>query len=233
MSTTVVRSSIDTGRAFGNVIVQDYQTPTYAASLTITTLANAEETIVKVALTGALTLIAGTTNPLIGDKLILLLSADSTARAVTYSTGFTTTSTTDTVAASKTGVSEFIYNGTTWDKVSSINPAGTPAAGSGGAVTVSSPAYTATLALTPAAGANKYIVGQLTGAMTINVTTTNMVAGDITHFVFSADGTNRVVTFGTAMKTSGTMTVVASKFGGVSFMYDGTQMVALGREITA
>lgn len=233
MSTTVARTNQQTGRSRGNVIVQDYQTPTYASSLAVTTLANSEETVVKLALTGNITLTVGTTNPLIGDKLIFLLSADSTARTVTYSTGFATTSTTDTVAASSTGTSTFRYNGTTWDKVSSINPGGTPATGSGRAVTISAPAYSATLALTPAAGDNRYNVAQLTGAMTINLTTTNMVAGDILTFTFAADGTNRVVTFGTGMKTSGTMTVVANKFGGITLMYDGTQAVAMGREITA
>jgi len=234
MSTTVARSNQLTGRSRGSVIVQDYQTPTYAASIAITTLANAEETIVKVALTGNLTLTVGTTNPLIGDKLILILSSDSTARTITYSTGFATTSTSDTLAVSSTGTAMFRYNGDTWDKVSSINPSGTPGgSGSSPAVTYASPAYAATLALTPAAGDSRYTVGQLTGAMTINITTTNLSAGNIVSFVFSADGTNRVVTFGTGMKSSGTMTVVASKFGGISFQYDGTQLVALGREITA
>jgi len=59
------------------------------------------------------------------------------------------------------------------------------------------------------------------------------VAGDQASFTFGADGTNRVVTFGTGMKSSGTLTVVASKWGGITFQYDGTQLVALGREITA
>jgi len=233
MSTTTFRESRKTGRSYGNVITQESQTPAYAASIAITTVATVCETTVKVALTGALTLTVGTTNPLIGDTLILILSTDSTARAITYSTGFSTAATSDTIAASSTATVSFRYNGTTWDKINSANPTGTPGtSGSPRPVTVSAPAYTATLALTPAAGDNRYNIA-LTGAMTINVTTTNMVAGDQATFTFGADGTNRVVTFGTGMKSSGTLTITASKWGGITFQYDGTQLVACGREITA
>lgn len=231
MSTTTIRINQKTGRSTGNVIAQDHIAVAYAASITIVNNPNTEESTRKIGtLTGALTVIADTTNPLIGDRLILAYVADTSARTITYSTGFSTGTSTDTIAASTSGVSTFRYNGTTWDKITSAAPT---SAGASSTVTRSSPAYAATLALTPAAGDNRYTVAQLTGAMTINITTTNMLVGDKTEFVFGADGTNRIVTFGTGMKTSGTMTVVASKFGGISFMYDGTELVAQGREITA
>lgn len=97
----------------------------------------------------------------------------------------------------------------------------------------SAPAYTATLALTPDAYHTEYLVGQLTGAMTINITESEAKTNDKILFIFSADGTNRVVTFGTNLASSGTLTVTASKKASALFVYDGSDFVEVSRTVTA
>ena len=94
------------------------------------------------------------------------------------------------------------------------------------------PAYAATLALVPLANDTIVNVQQLTGAMTINVTVTNLYIGDKIHFMFAADSTNRTVTFGTGCASTGTITVTASKYGYVDFMFNGTTLVETGRAAT-
>ena len=95
------------------------------------------------------------------------------------------------------------------------------------------PAYIATLAIIPSQQHNLIAPAQLTGAMTINATVTNLFIGDIVRTMFSADATNRVVTFGTGFASSGTLTVLASKFGFVDFMFNGTVLQEMGRALTA
>lgn len=228
-TTTTVRSAVKTGRASGNVIVQDYQNPVYASTLSIKTNGFAGETLVQVALTGnttvSLNVSDGTIHPFIGDKAAFYFSADSTNRVVSFGTGFADVQVL-TILASGYGIAAFEYNGTSWipSYVTSGATAGTD---------VQTPAYTATLSVTTTQRTTKLIPAQLTGAMTINMVSTSAIAGDVLEVAFGADGTQRVVTFGTGLKTSGTMTIPATKFGGIRFMYDGTEWIATGREITA
>lgn len=77
---------------------------------------------------------------------------------------------------------------------------------------------------------------QLTGDMTINAATvvTNLSQFDIVYFHFSADGIiNRVVTFGTNFKSSGTLTVTASKDATAVGIFDGTNIKITNREVSA
>ena len=96
----------------------------------------------------------------------------------------------------------------------------------------SNPAYVATLALVPTANDTVVNVQQLTGAMTINVAVTGVYIGDKLHFMFAADSSNRTVTFGTGLASGGTITVTASKYGFVDFMFNGTTFVETGRAVT-
>jgi len=95
------------------------------------------------------------------------------------------------------------------------------------------PAYSATLAIVPTAQFTTFNVGQLTGAMTVNATVTNMYIGDEVTFLVAADGTNRIVTFGTNFLSSGTVTVTAAKTATVKGVFDGTNIRICSREITA
>lgn len=76
---------------------------------------------------------------------------------------------------------------------------------------------------------------QLTGAMTINAATTvtNLTQWDEVIFVFEVDGTQRIVTFGTGFKSSGTVTIPADKGARCRGLYDGTSIVIMSREIYA
>lgn len=95
-------------------------------------------------------------------------------------------------------------------------------------------AYAATSALT-VSGDGLVVVpyAQLTGAMTINATVTDLEEGCLVLFTFIADGTNRVVTFGTNITASGTLTVTASQTAVAIGYFDGTNIRIFSREVTA
>ena len=93
-------------------------------------------------------------------------------------------------------------------------------------------AYAPTLAVIPSEQYNLFQVGQLTGALTINASVSNLFIGDIVRVLLSADASNRVVTFGTGFATAGTVTVTASKFAAVEFIFNGTALQDTGRAIT-
>lgn len=92
--------------------------------------------------------------------------------------------------------------------------------------------YAATVNLTPNAHKTLVNIVQLTGAITINISTTNAYAGDKVEIVTNADGTNRVVTFGPTTKNAGTQTITAAKWGTAAFVFDGTYWVETRRVIT-
>ena len=99
----------------------EYQAPAYAASIAIATEEYASDTLVKITLTGALTLTIGvgtsTTAPFVGDKVKFLIKSDASIRIVTFSTGFQPAGTLSTVA-SKTVFAEFMFDGTGWQETS-------------------------------------------------------------------------------------------------------------------
>ena len=94
----------------------------------------------------------------------------------------------------------------------------------------SAPAYAATITVAPNAYTTVIRPAVLTGALTINATVTSCKIGDRLQFLFLSDATGRVVTFGTNLKTSGTLTLTASKYGAIEFVFDGTYFIATGRE---
>ena len=101
-----------------------------------------------------------------------------------------------------------------------------------GAAGVQTPAYAATVAV--AIDSNKSIVtiGQLTGACTLNITPhAEQKAGDELIVKTSADGTNRVITWGTSM-SGNAYTNTASKSVIHNFVFDGTNFVLLSSNQT-
>lgn len=74
---------------------------------------------------------------------------------------------------------------------------------------------------------------QLTGAMTINATVTDLPQFGEVVFFFDTDGTERIVTFGTNFLSSGTVTIPASKGAVVRAIFDGTALRVTSREIYA
>lgn len=208
----------------GRLITQDYEAIDYAATIALSP--TGQFTCKNIAtLTGALTLTAGTTLPYIGDKMDIIFISDATGRTVTFSTGFGGI-TTLAVGSSAKAVASFVFNGTAWVFVSSGTYASYAAENL-------APAYSATLTMAPTGRIVTYQPATLTGALTINATVTGSVAGDILFLSFVADGTNRVVTFGTNFKSSGTLTVTASKWAGATAVFNGTFWVLTGREISA
>lgn len=98
-------------------------------------------------------------------------------------------------------------------------------------------AYASTIALVLNADLTQVLVAQLTGAVTITASvgsaTQAPFVGDKLELIFSADGTNRVVTFGTGFASTGTLTVAASKKATAVFIFDGAAWVEVSRAITA
>ena len=94
-------------------------------------------------------------------------------------------------------------------------------------------AYAATIAVNPIEQRNLYQIAQLTGTLTINATITSLYIGDVVRFLFSSDGTARVVTFGTGFLSAGTASITASKTGYVEFMFNGTALQEVCRAVTA
>lgn len=95
-------------------------------------------------------------------------------------------------------------------------------------------AYASTSELTLAGAYKQHVCyAQLTGAMTINATVTNLKQFDEVVFHFGTDATQRVITFGTNFKSSGTVTIPASKGAIVRAVYDGTYLLVTTREIWA
>jgi hypothetical protein len=105
------------------LVKNDYQTPAYAATLTIVPKVNIGKTLVIPAtLTGAVTLNIGvgsaTTDPFVGDTMTFILTSDTTSRTVTFGTGITATSVSIAPAISKSATITFMFNGTAWMEVS-------------------------------------------------------------------------------------------------------------------
>lgn len=105
----------------------------------------------------------------------------------------------------------------------------------GRGTTTESTAYAAALEVVDQF-ATRHIVspGTLTGALTLNATAvTKAIVGDVYDFIFTADGTQRVVTFGTNILSSGTITIPANKTATARGVFDGTSIRITGREISA
>jgi hypothetical protein len=99
------------------------------------------------------------------------------------------------------------------------------------------PAYAATIALAPYAAYTLVKPGTLTGALTVTAGVGSAgnppFIGDILDFLFTPDGTTRVVTFGTGFLPNGTLSVTTAKTANASFMFNGTAWVERGRTVTA
>jgi hypothetical protein len=95
------------------------------------------------------------------------------------------------------------------------------------------PAYVATLSVNLSNSKTFVEPALLTGAMTVNAVVSNSLEFDEVVFLLTADSTNRVVTFGTNFKTSGTLTVTASKIASIAFVFNGTYWVEVSRTVTA
>lgn len=100
-----------------------------------------------------------------------------------------------------------------------------------------SPAYAATISIVTSAAETIVKPGTLTGAANVTISagssTTPPFVGDKVTFMFAADGTDRIVTFTTNMKSSGTLTVAANKFGTAVFIFDGANWLQLSAVATA
>lgn len=88
----------------------DYQTPSYAASIALPSPIKTETLVKPATLTGALALSVDVTDAYIGDKIIVMLTADGSNRTTTFGSGFSPSATLVTTA-SKSATASFIFNG--------------------------------------------------------------------------------------------------------------------------
>lgn len=185
------------------------------------------------ALTGAMTINANVGNLIQFQEVTFHFTADTTARIVTLGTGFDLLSApqmegaTFTVNISSDAILRCVFDGTALRVLSLVSE--------GRAATVEQPAYAASIEVTDQS-AKEHLVkpAQLTGALTLNATAvTKHKLGDRFVFMFATDGTQRVVTFGTNILSSGTVTVPANKTATAIGWFDGTSIRISNREISA
>ena len=95
-------------------------------------------------------------------------------------------------------------------------------------------AYAATKAWVAKQAQEQHVAfAQLTGAMTINATVTDLPQFAHVYFYFDNDATQRIVTFGNGFLSSGTVTIPISKGAIVHGVFDGTAIRIVSREIYA
>lgn len=185
------------------------------------------------ALTGAMTINLTVTKLLQFQIIYFHFTADATNRAITFGTGFDIIGSTGvtgasiTVPASSDSVVQCVFDGAALRILSSrVEGRGT---------TSETPVYAATIEVTDQyATLHNFIPGQLTGALTVNATAvTKWITGDQIIFYFATDGTQRIVTFGTNILSSGTITIPASKTAIARGWFNGTSIVIMSREISA
>lgn len=192
-----------------------------------------ENHVCYAALTGAMTINVTATGLLQFDKVYFHFTSDTTSRTVTFGTGFIGLTSqgfvgaTVLIPASLNGVVTCVYDGASL-VVESVSIEGR-------GETTESPAYASAIEVTDQF-ARRHVVSpaQLTGALTLNATAvTKWVAGDEVVFHFSTDGTQRVVTLGTNILSSGTITIPANKTATARGFFNGTSICITGREISA
>jgi len=185
------------------------------------------------ALTGAMTINATMPGLLQFQKVFFHFTADTTTRTVTLGTGFINLVSSGligsgvVVPASSNSTVMTIFDGT------SLRVVEVKTEGRG--TTTESPAYATPLEVTDQFAARHIVTpAQLTGALTLNATAvTKAIVGDEYVFHFSTDGTQRVVTFGTNILSSGTITIPANKTATARGFFNGTSICITGREISA
>jgi hypothetical protein len=185
------------------------------------------------ALTGAMTINANVAGLQQFQEVVFHFTSDTTARVVTLGTGFDLIAapqmegSTFTVTISSDAILRCVYDGVALRVLSLVSE--------GRAATVEQPAYVAAIEVTDQS-AKEHLVkpAQLTGALTLNATAvTKHMLGDRFTFMFATDGTQRVVTFGTNILSSGTVTIPANKTATAIGWFDGTSIRISNREISA
>jgi len=200
---------------FGSV---DVQSPVYAASIQATI--NNPSTVLKLSLTGDLALSLSLNSELTPGAILLVeVTSDTTARKVTFGTGFS--SPVLFGVASKTFVHAFEYDGVSFVLMGAAVEN----------VDSQAPAYAATLAVTVVSQKTILKPAQMTGAMTINLTLDPALkAGALLLLQASSDTTARDITFGTGF-TSPVLAGVISKTKNQTFIFDGTNFLPLGASL--
>lgn len=100
---------------------------------------------------------------------------------------------------------------------------------------VQTPAYASAITVTTKEQYTDVYVGALSGALTLNVATTNAMIGDRLTVLFSTTGAgNKTVTIGTGIAaTASTIVVTAAKYGSLTCVFNGTAWVEVARSVTA
>ena len=92
------------------------------------------------------------------------------------------------------------------------------------------PAYAATIAITPNSHETVVVPGALTGNLTINLTTTSSQTGDKIIFCFTASGATRTVTLGTGLagNPNKLMDIEDTDVHGLIAIFNGTTFGVVG-----
>lgn len=91
-------------------------------------------------------------------------------------------------------------------------------------------AYASTINVIPTQEETTYNIGQLTGSLTMTSSVSVCYTGDRMTCLFSADGSDRVVTFSTGFSSNGTLTILANTSTEVGFLFNGTAWDEITRQ---
>lgn len=94
-----------------------------------------------------------------------------------------------------------------------------------------SPDFATTLSIAPDQINNFIDFGTLTDALTINADTTSSSKFDRLTLIFLDDGSGRIITFGTDLNVTGTLTLTASGKASIEFLCDGLEWIETNRTI--
>jgi len=96
------------------------------------------------------------------------------------------------------------------------------------------PVYAATININTKAQFTDVNVGQLTGALSLAISTVTPLIGDRLAVMLSADASARTVTPGGGVAlTVATLVVTATKYATLQFVFNGTVWIELSRTVTA
>jgi hypothetical protein len=99
------------------------------------------------------------------------------------------------------------------------------------------PAFAATIAIKAFASYTLIKPATLTGVVTFSANvgdaSNGPFVGDRMEFLFTPDGTSRVVTFGTGFLPTATLSVTTAKQAYIGFVFNGTGWIETGRAVNA
>ncbi len=192
---------------------------------TITATPNGQNNTFTVTLAGNRTLDFVATKAEIGDKVRVILTADSTLRVLTFGLLQKVTESTIGVEPSEKSIIDFEFDGTDYletSRTGRVSMVITPLADAG------------TITATPNARFTFFETAALTGDQQLDFVATTSVKGDRVLVSLLCDSTIRTITLGLLqLNSAATAILVADEKTYIDYTFDGTNFIETSRSISA